>query len=83
MVAAYAGLFEPSVSSFDLVNPPPSHRDGVPLLNVLRFMDVPQALALLLPREVKLKTDDFEAFAWTGTAAALLGEDGREALRLR
>jgi hypothetical protein len=43
----YASLFVPKVHRIDLHQLTPSHRDGGPeLLNVLRFLDVPQAVAL-------------------------------------
>ena len=61
----YAALFEPDVARLDLWHPPASHRDGPVFLNVLRVLDVPQAVALAFPRQVKLYvTDDAEAKAW-------------------
>jgi len=46
-VVLYASLFVPKVHRIDLHQLTPSHRDGGPeLLNVLRFLDVPQAVAL-------------------------------------
>src|SRR5205823_3075889 len=53
-VALYAGLFEPAVERFDLHQPPSSHRDGPTFLNVLRVLEMPQALALAFPRKVML-----------------------------
>ena len=48
-VALYAGLFEPAVERFDLHRLPASHRDGPIFLNVLRVLDIPEALGLLAP----------------------------------
>jgi hypothetical protein len=63
--ALYAGLFEPDVARFDLWHPPATHRRGPTFLNVLRVLDMPQALALALPRQVKLYVkDDAEAKEW-------------------
>jgi hypothetical protein len=53
-IALYAGLFEPSVSALDLWHLPASHRQGPTFLNVLKYLDAPQAVALALPRKVTL-----------------------------
>ncbi len=45
-VALYASLFTPDVAQLDLYDLPRSHRDGPVLLNVLRFLDIPQAVAM-------------------------------------
>jgi len=66
-IALYAGLFEPSVAAFDLWHLPPSHRTGPILLNVLKVLDAPQAVALAAPRPVNLtvKTEAERAdWAW-------------------
>ena len=49
-VLAYASLFEPEITRLDLHNPPVSHNDGPFFFNILRIMDVPQALAIALER---------------------------------
>jgi hypothetical protein len=46
-IAYYAGLFEPSVELFVLWDPPLSHKKGPDLLNVLRYLDVPQTVAMI------------------------------------
>src|SRR5207248_887096 len=51
--AAYAALFEPSIKEVVIIDPPTSHRDGPIFLNVLRVLDIPEALGLLAPH-VKL-----------------------------
>jgi dienelactone hydrolase len=54
IIAAYAALFVPdSVEEIIIFDPPLSHRDGPHFLNVLRVLDIPEALGLLAP-EVKL-----------------------------
>ena len=45
-IALYASLFEPSVSQLELYELPSSHRRGPYFLNVSRFMNMPQAVAL-------------------------------------
>jgi hypothetical protein len=63
--ALYASLFEPDVARLDLWHPPASHRQGPIFLNVLRVLDMPQAIALAFPRKVRLYVkDDAEAKAW-------------------
>ena len=78
-VALYAALFEPDVAGLDLWNPPASHRHGPTFLNVLTVLDMPQALALALPRKVKLHVKDEEAakaWAWTVQMQKALGGEG-------
>jgi dienelactone hydrolase len=58
VIAAYAALFEPDVSGVELLDPPSSHRDGPHFLNVLRVIDVPEALGLLAPRPLTVHSDD-------------------------
>jgi Prolyl oligopeptidase family len=81
-VALYAGLFEPDVAAFDLWNPPASHREGPTLLNVLRILDMPQAVALSFPRKVRLhvKEDATKEWDWP---MRLDRELGTAALQIR
>jgi dienelactone hydrolase len=44
--ALYATLFEPAVKRLELTRPPASHRIGPDYLNVLKILDIPQALDL-------------------------------------
>ena len=48
--ALYASLFEDSVQSLRLANAPASHREGPDYLNVLKVLDIPQALELARAR---------------------------------
>jgi cyanophycinase len=62
ILAAYAALFEPSITEVTVVDPPASHRDGPYFLGVLRVLDIPEALGLLAPRPLTLivaREDDF------------------------
>jgi dienelactone hydrolase len=45
-LALYAALLEPGVTSLELSNLPESHADGPCLPTVLRYLDLPQSLAL-------------------------------------
>ncbi|HEY7116950.1 MAG TPA: prolyl oligopeptidase family serine peptidase [Tepidisphaeraceae bacterium] len=49
-VALYASLFEPDVARLDLHDLPRSHVDGPHLLNVLKTLDLPAALAMAAER---------------------------------
>ncbi|MFH1919621.1 MAG: acetylxylan esterase, partial [Planctomycetota bacterium] len=49
-IALYASLFEPDVQRLDLQDLPHTHRDGPVFLNVRRYLDVPEALAMALER---------------------------------
>jgi dienelactone hydrolase len=53
ILAAYAALFEPSIKEVIIIDPPTSHKDGPIFLNVLRVLDIPDALGMLAP-DVKL-----------------------------
>lgn len=44
--AVYAAIFEPQISRLTLAHIPSSHDEGPDYLNVLRFLDLPQAVAL-------------------------------------
>jgi len=67
-LALYAGMFEPQIAAFDFENLSASHYQGPIFLNVLRVLDIPQALAMLAPRPVKLKWSsegNTQSFEWT------------------
>src|SRR4029079_10669625 len=49
-VALYASLFEPDIKRLDLYELPKTHHDGPNFLNVERFLDMPQALAMAAER---------------------------------
>ena len=59
-IALYASLFEPDVAGLYLRNLPQSHRDGPFLLNVLRYMDIPQALEIARHRQIRIHRTDAE-----------------------
>jgi dienelactone hydrolase len=75
VLAVHASLFGPPVAGLDLRRVPASHQpDGPSLLNVLRILDVPQALALAADRApVVVSESDAAAFAWAGATATALG----------
>ncbi len=73
VIAAYAALFDPRLAEVVLVNPPASHRDGPIFLNVLRVLDVPEALAMLAPRPLTIHTSQPRAFAPTAALYGVVG----------
>ncbi len=75
VLSAYAALLVPELERVRVVNPTTSHRQGPQLLNVLRIVDVPEALGMLAPRPLTIVTDRPEAFA---TTAALYRACGAE-----
>jgi hypothetical protein len=85
-IALYAGIFEPAVKRFELWSLPASHQEAICLLNVLRVLDLPQAVALAFPRQVNLYNVAPEPFGWTRRAAALFaapGAEGKSPLSIR
>jgi dienelactone hydrolase len=64
-IALYAGLFEPDVARLDLWDLPTTHKVGPIFLNVRKYLDVPQALALASPKPIRLYVRSAEgAKAW-------------------
>ncbi|MDB5348872.1 MAG: Acetyl xylan esterase [Planctomycetota bacterium] len=51
ILGAYAALLEPEIGGVVAINPPDSHMDATApqLLNVLRVLDIPEALGMLAP----------------------------------
>jgi dienelactone hydrolase len=71
--ALYASLYDAPMAALDLTAPPASHRTGPDYLNVLRFLDVPQAAALAADRApVRLHAANIEEWSWTRAAAKQL-----------
>ncbi len=72
--ALYASLFIDGLAGVELVAPPASHLAGPDYLNVLRFLDVPQAAAMAAERQpVKWTQSNREDWSWTTQAAKKLG----------
>jgi cephalosporin-C deacetylase-like acetyl esterase len=78
IIAAYAALFEPSIKEVVIIDPPTSHKDGPIFLNVLRVLDIPEALGMLAP-DVKLTIIGGKAKAFDRTAQLykLAGAEGK------
>jgi hypothetical protein len=73
VLAAYAALFEPAISEVVLVEPTESHMQGPHFLNVLRVLDIPDALGLLAPRKLTIHGGAPESFRKTEALYELAG----------
>lgn len=82
-VALFAGIFEPKIERLDLWQLAPTFKSAPPLLNAWRYIDIPQAVALAHPKNVKLYVKDAaatEAWAWP---LELQKAIGKESLQVR
>jgi hypothetical protein len=77
ILAAYAALFEPSISEVVIIDPPVSHRDGPIFLNVLRVCDIPEALGMLAPRKLTLVNAKDKTFDRTAQIYKLAGAEAK------
>ena len=73
ILAAYAALFEPSIKEVVVIDPPKSHKDGPYFLNVLRVLDIPEALGLLAPTPLTIIGGMDPAFDRTAEIYRLAG----------
>ena len=76
ILGAYAALFEPSIKEVIVVDPPASHAKGPIFLNVLRVLDIPEALGLLAPRRLTLVNASHSAFDRTQEIYKRAGAEG-------
>ena len=73
VAALYAGLLDQRVSALMLADLPGSHADGVPLIGILREIDIPQAVGLMAPRPVALTDIGHTNWNWPNRAYARSG----------
>lgn len=73
MIGAYAALFEPSIKEVVVIDPPKSHKEGPHFLNVLRVLDIPEALGLLAPTPLTIIGGNDPAFDRTAEIYRLAG----------
>jgi hypothetical protein len=67
-------LFEPGISRLDISEPPTSHMNGPTYLNVLRFLDIPQAAAMASERtKVVIYAKDKQPWDYLTQTAEKLG----------
>jgi cephalosporin-C deacetylase-like acetyl esterase len=77
LLGAYAALLDPRITRVILHSPPLTHKEGPVFLNILRYTDIPQALAMLAPRELVFLTHDIEHFRYTRDVYSLYGAEKR------
>ena len=91
-LAVYAALYEPSVERLELTNIPRSHmpqdstsKNYAPaLLNVLKYLDMPQAVAMAAERAtVVIQDDQPDAWQYPVDVAKALGWKNRVVLEKR
>jgi len=72
-ITLYASLYEPNISRLDLHYMPRTHRDGPIFLNIQRFLDVPQAVAMAAEKlKVRIYQDGVDGWTYpVETAKAL------------
>ena len=75
-MAAYAALFEPDIDEIAVVKPPVSHKEGPIFLNVLRVLDIPDALGLLAPKPLALIQADDNRWDRTKHIYRVAGAEG-------
>lgn len=78
----YASLFEADVARLDLHNPPSSHAAAPSYLNVLKYLDAPQAAAMAASHsKLRIYTTEKGAWKYTSEVAEKLGWDKAFELR--
>ncbi|MFO7906999.1 MAG: acetylxylan esterase, partial [Pirellulaceae bacterium] len=78
-IALYASLFTPNVDRLALSQLPPSHHEAPIFLNVLRFLDVPQAVAMVAEEtETVIRDSPKDAWQYAREVAANLDWDPRQ-----
>jgi dienelactone hydrolase len=77
ILCAYAGLFEPAVRDVVVIDPPASHRNGPYFLNVLRVLDIPDALGMLAPTPLTLVNAKDKAFDRTAEIYRIAGAENK------
>jgi len=75
VLGLYAAALDERITRVILENPPGSHLRGPALLNVLRVTDIPEAAALVAPREIVHLTPLPEAYDYTQSIYRLLGAE--------
>jgi hypothetical protein len=75
-VAAYAAILGAQADEVVVIEPPASHRQGPVFLDILRVLDIPEALGLLAPMPLRLVRARPESFRITRDIYERLGASG-------
>jgi hypothetical protein len=73
-LAVYAAALDDRISRVILEDSPDSHWEGPPMLNILRFTDLPEVASLLAPRELVSLTPLRRGFEYTASIYGLYGK---------
>ena len=73
VLGLYAALLDPEIFQVVLLNPPSSHVEGPVFLNILRYLDIPEAAALLAPRALSFYSRMPSAFESVRDVYSLYG----------
>ena len=73
ILAAYAALLDGTYKEIVVIDPPKSHKEGPHFLNVLRVLDIPEALGLLAPTPLTIIGGQDAAFDRTAEIYRLAG----------
>jgi dienelactone hydrolase len=71
-IALYAAMFEPNIEAVVLSDLPKSHRDGPDFLNVLKYLDVPQAVAMVAENSYVVIDDEVDGWDYPLTVSKQL-----------
>ncbi|WDI40839.1 alpha/beta hydrolase [Bremerella sp. P1] len=76
-LAIYAAIFEPAIGNLHLRNPPLDHREGPYFMNVRRFMNLPEAMAMAfntpdVPRSVSLVSETPELLEYANKVKLMI-----------
>ncbi|HEV3146536.1 MAG TPA: prolyl oligopeptidase family serine peptidase [Gemmataceae bacterium] len=77
-IVLHAALFEPNVQQLKLREVPATYLEGPTFLNVLRYFEMPQALALAIQKEFELHVGDpdkFKLWDWPARLQKALKQD--------
>ena len=73
-IALYASLFEPDITRLHLSHLPITHLNGPTFLNVMRYLDIPQAVAMAAERsQIRLYQEDSSGWQYPQAVAERLG----------
>jgi len=75
ILGVYAALLDSRITRVILFAPPLTHENGPIFLNVLRYTDIPEALAMLAPRELVFLTNEIDYFGYTRDVYRLYNAD--------
>jgi dienelactone hydrolase len=77
IICAYAALFDPAIREVVVIDPPTSHRNGPYFLDVMRVLDIPDALGMLAPTPLTLVNAKDKAFDRTADIYRIAGAESK------